>query len=341
MIGPPAATPSFPHVRQSRRLSAALCTVALALAAGACSGDLAPTPPDDPPSLACPVGMTATSPDGQPVAVTYTTPTAVGGTAPVTVACSPASGSSFPVGLTIVSCRATDSTGRQANCAFTVKVDVEGRLSATRFLAFGDSLTEGKVSLSAPLYILADLPTSYPRHLQELLQARYAAQSPTVTNEGLGGEKAVEGVTRLPGVLRTSAPQAVLLMEGANDLNSSHAADNLEPAAQAMEAMVWQVKTRSAAAFLATLPPQRPGGSRALGAAYVKPYNDRLEAIAAATGAILVDVWAGLGGPAASAEYVGTDGLHLTAKGYEKVAEIFDEAIRAHLEVRPSQADQR
>src|SRR5207253_4450212 len=41
---------------------------------------------------------------------------------PLTVACSPASGSTFPVGKTVVSCSATDSYGQKSTKTFDVTV---------------------------------------------------------------------------------------------------------------------------------------------------------------------------------------------------------------------------
>ena len=56
-------------------------------------------------------------------------PTATRGQAPVTVACSPASGSTFPIGLTTVRCTATDALQRQATCEFNVTVTKLPQLS--------------------------------------------------------------------------------------------------------------------------------------------------------------------------------------------------------------------
>jgi hypothetical protein len=39
-----------------------------------------------------------------------------------TVVCVPASGSSFPPGITVVQCKATDRKGNQSSCSFPVKV---------------------------------------------------------------------------------------------------------------------------------------------------------------------------------------------------------------------------
>ena len=47
-----------------------------------------------------------------------------------TVTCSHASGASFPVGTTTVSCTATDGLGNTASCSFPVTVDSEGSSGA-------------------------------------------------------------------------------------------------------------------------------------------------------------------------------------------------------------------
>lgn len=55
--------------------------------------------------------------------VTYPTPTASSTCGPITsIVCTPASGSSFPVGTTTVNCTATDLGGHTATCSFTVTV---------------------------------------------------------------------------------------------------------------------------------------------------------------------------------------------------------------------------
>jgi hypothetical protein len=54
--------------------------------------------------------------------VNYNTPTATDNCPGVTVACNPPSGSTFPVGATVVTCTATDTSNNTASCAFTVNV---------------------------------------------------------------------------------------------------------------------------------------------------------------------------------------------------------------------------
>jgi autotransporter-associated beta strand protein len=55
-------------------------------------------------------------------AFVFWTSTASGGCPPVTVTCSPPSGSFFPVGTTLVTCTACDSCGHCTNCSFFVTV---------------------------------------------------------------------------------------------------------------------------------------------------------------------------------------------------------------------------
>jgi hypothetical protein len=77
-----------------------------------------------PPSIEkVPAGITVETENASGAAVSYTTPTAtdnVDGTD--AVSCSPASGQSFPVGVTKVTCRATDKAGNVSTATFTVTV---------------------------------------------------------------------------------------------------------------------------------------------------------------------------------------------------------------------------
>ena len=65
---------------------------------------------------------TNNSPGSCGAIVNYNAPQTTGGTAPVTVACLSASGSSFPIGSTTVNCTATDQAGAQASTSFQVNV---------------------------------------------------------------------------------------------------------------------------------------------------------------------------------------------------------------------------
>lgn len=77
-----------------------------------------------PPTITCPANITANSAGGQcSAAVTFATPTASDNCSGVgTVTCSPASGSTFPLGITTVTCSVMDAAGNPGSCAFTVTV---------------------------------------------------------------------------------------------------------------------------------------------------------------------------------------------------------------------------
>jgi len=75
------------------------------------------------PVIAAHDGMNATTTDSNGTAVTYTAPSAndaIDG--PVSVSCTPASGTVFPVGVTTVNCTATDAHGNTTTSTFAVTV---------------------------------------------------------------------------------------------------------------------------------------------------------------------------------------------------------------------------
>lgn len=72
--------------------------------------------------ITCSPNVTVTTPINSSVLVTFAAPTVDGDVPPFTTVCSPASGSSFPVGTTAVTCTATDDEGATETCSFTVTV---------------------------------------------------------------------------------------------------------------------------------------------------------------------------------------------------------------------------
>lgn len=76
-----------------------------------------------PPAITCPANITVSNdPDQCGATVTYSPPTATDNCPNVTVMASPASGDFFPVGTTTVTGTATDATGNDATCTFTITV---------------------------------------------------------------------------------------------------------------------------------------------------------------------------------------------------------------------------
>ena len=291
-------------------------------------------PPPAAPTLACPSPVsTNTSASG--VAVTYPTPEAEGGQAPVTVACAPPSGSTFAVGSTDVSCTATDALNRTATCVFPVSIGRTATIAKTKFVAFGDSITVGVVTdvnpSGNPPYILRDVPNdAYPAVLQRLLAARYPSQTITVANEGKGGERAVDGVSRAFTVFNQYRPEVALIMDGYNDLGAGEA--GIDPAINAINEMAKDARFRGARVFVGTLTPPPVQVNRGISNTTIVRFNDKLKAMARGENAVLVDVYAAWAHD--PNRYNSADGRHPNEAGYRLIAETFFAAIRAELENR-------
>lgn len=211
-------------------------------------------------------------------------------------------------------------------------------LGLTGILAFGDSMTEGVTQPAyTPPALTAGLPVSYPYKLQDLLTARYTSQTIVVLNAGIAGKRAQEDRSRLHDALKEATPELLLLMEGANDLNRANEDDpadvrkTIDLTAYAMDLMVRDASDRGVKVMLATLPPQRPGGRNAGAVTFLSRYNDELRKVAAKDGATLVDV-----NTQFPLELIGEDGLHPTDVGYDKLAQIFRDAIAMAYEIVPA-----
>jgi lysophospholipase L1-like esterase len=320
----------------------------LLVVAGCGGGDSSadtPTRPDPIPSgptIACPADVAAST-TGTTAQVAYPAPTTSGGQPPVTVTCTPASGALFPLGTTNVTCTATDSANRQATCGFAVTVTRLPTLQRTSFLAFGDSVTAGEVTVPTsgglemggfPSFkLIVVTAASYPTQLQAMLRTRYLTQSAViaVANAGLPAERATQGAQRFPSVMSQVRPEVVLLLEGYNDLSLLGVA-GVNPAATAIETMARDARTRGARVFIASLTPPRGGGRNTLPADAVTTYNTRLRAVATGEGAVFVDLYQALVSNVTL--YIGVDGLHPTEVGYQRIAETFFAAVQASLENR-------
>ena len=290
--------------------------------------------------IACPAGSQAQSFDGGPVTVHFAAPVASGGQQPVTVGCTPHSGSAFSIGSTDVTCGASDALQQTASCAFRVTVRGTPKLAVSRFLAFGDSITAGVVSPPTGGTRL-DSFNAYPSRLQRGLTSRYVTQDIRVINAGLPGEEAADAVGRFNAELRRQRPQVVLLMEGTNDLYAVGAA--FENAVNALDSMVLAARVAGADTFLMTIPPQRGHSYAHL----VPSFNSRIRSIAARRGAVLFDVYSvlfnGRCGGVGPIPCIGNDGLHPTAEGYRLIADELSRSIvaRYDMEVLPTAASEQ
>jgi lysophospholipase L1-like esterase len=336
---------SRPSSEALRRLGA-VAALASVLGAGACTGtSTTPTPPPvdpGPPTLTCPPPQSVLSPLGNAISVAYSAPTVAGGLPPLTgPTCTPPAGSMFVPGVTGVTCTVTDGRQRTDSCTFTVTITLPPKLTVTRFLAFGDSITWGEDGSSAtlqpfgaraPIRPAVQLPAAdtYPGALQADLRGRYTLQSPTVTNGG----KPLESVTdpgtfpRFVSFTSSGLVDAALIMEGANDISGRD--DRVEPAViVGLGRMIDDARSRGIRPMLATIPPENPSGPRGLAAGLVPGFNDRVRGLALSKNVPLVDVYQAFGG---DLSLIGFDGLHPNAAGYHRIADTFFDAIKQNLE---------
>jgi lysophospholipase L1-like esterase len=251
-----------------------------------------------------------------------------------------------------------DAQQQSASCTFSVTVTRPGLLSATRFLAFGDSMTEGSLT-PCPLrpdfrdssFLLNDIrliraavnvPTSYPAVLGGLLAGRYLTQSTAVTNVGLSGERVSDAtfgtnaatLARLRSEMAAFSPHVVFLLEGVNDLNSNllHPEITIPAVVQGLRDLAREARQRGALqVFIATLPPQEAGACRGYSAAQIPGANNQIRAMVTADQHVLVDIYAAFGG--VPGPYIGVDGLHPNEMGYQKIAQAFLDTIRGRLEI--------
>ena len=329
-------------VLRARRLL--FCTaVALALAAG-CNNPNSPDPPPPPPppgpTLSCNEGINRATIDPDGLAVSYPTPEARDGQTPVNVNCLPASGSTFPIGQTTVSCTVTDALNRQAGCQFSVTVTRAAQLARVRFLAFGESMTAGEVTFPGSTAFgpmnskqVVVPSAAYPTVLLRLLQTRYSFQADrlVVSNHGLGGEKAVNARARYFSAMASAQPEVLLMWHGHNDIPGG-LEGAASSAASEVRIMVADARARGVRVFLATPLPGRPGGNRTIGDFFLVDYANRMRDIAAREGAVLVDMYTLLKPDVH--RYIGVDGLHPNEAGYARIAELWFDAIRNSLELR-------
>lgn len=295
-------------------------------------------------TIVCPVDITVQSQDGQSVALPFSPPIVKGGQAPVISSCSPPSGEMFSIGTTETRCTASDALGQAANCVFTSTVLSPAMLAVTKFMAFGDSLTAGVTSL--PIVTISQLePTeSYPFKLESKLSQAYQAREIVVANSGLPGERASEGLGRFQTELALKQPEVVLIMEGTNDLNQPLPVPSA--ASAAVESMILAARAAGVDPVVATIPPARAISGHETLATLVVQYNDLIRAVAARHSAPLVDIFSIVENgvcPTRSSTLpsllpdirtvhqsipcIGDDHIHITAEGYELVADAFFDLI--------------
>ena len=281
--------------------------------------------------------------------VRFSAPATRGGTLPLSVACTPASGALFPAGQTPVACTVMDGQGRQAGCSFSVTLTTL-LLDVTRFIAFGDSVTAGENGRPGLVNGFIDFPNIYPLKLEQLLNGEYPDQGIVVINRGAGGDPVERSVEKLPGILEADRGGALLLLDGYNNLlaecspghsDSGACARKIDDVVTGLRQCIRIAQVSAYGikyVFVSTITPPGPfaGGprDRRIAADAVVRTNAAISAMVRGEGAILVDTYGRFLGH--EPEYVDQDGLHLRPAGYEALAQGFFERIRDTVAATPA-----
>jgi len=212
-------------------------------------------------------------------------------------------------------------------------VNVPNGIGLTRFVAFGDSITWGATSAWDPRFLFASANGGYPERLLAGLNTYHAPQRFTMFNEGQPGEFAIDGLERFKLMLTNRRPQAVLLLEGINDLNNDVPVTDV---ATALRRMVDASLNVGVPVVLATMyqtyaVTDPTGIYRPNGADTVPLLNTEIKKIPAGRLNVhIVDLYPLMNDPS----YVGADGIHTTDAGFEIMATAFLSKIETAFPVR-------
>ena len=219
-------------------------------------------------------------------------------------------------------------------------------LGATRFLAFGDSITCGvnSIAFDGPSLVTLRCLSSdygYPERLQGMLRTYNPGQTFAVRKRGEPGEWAAEGERRLtseltelagPSVPVSERPQALLLLEGINDMNNGVSATR---AAASVAQMVQIARTFNLTILVATMPQTyRNEAGRENARDQIVPFNNEVRRLVGGLQNVrIVDLYSAFG-TNAYGTLIGVDGLHPTPAGYDLMAQQFHAAILQQFPVR-------
>ncbi len=154
--------------------------------------------------------------------------------------------------------------------------------AAERYIAFGDSITEGFGDSSSP--------PGYPPKLKRILSD--AGRDVTIDNFGLGGETSFEGLSRIDSAL-DGGGDYLLLMEGTNDITMvAEGALSIESVVANLDTMASKARARGIRPLLGTVLPRPPQARRDKDNFLTRELNWQLYEMAAATARPFADLWA-------------------------------------------------
>jgi lysophospholipase L1-like esterase len=210
-------------------------------------------------------------------------------------------------------------------------------LFADTILAFGDSLTFGITRTFCGAVLCDASTTPYPQRLEELLRARYPAQTVLVQGSGAPGECAsadgcsgTAGRDRLPTAM-ASAHDLVVLLEGVNDINAGIGNGAI---VGALRSMIQASRNAGKSVVLCGLLPiknREDNGMLPSDMDRIQSVNASLAQLASEEGVPFVNMFAAFG--SAFEPLLSPDGLHPNGAGYQRMAEAIANTVIANFAI--------
>lgn len=189
-----------------------------------------------------------------------------------------------------------------------------------KYLAFGDSITEGTGSAARQ---------GWASPLEERLRAHWGEAEVIV--DGVRGSRSVDGIERLPASLAASRPAFILVLYGTNDWNRCQT--STPEACFTVSALRDTIRTARAAgtqAVVGTIIPTNPAYTDRMPVErnrWVQQQNDLIRSMVQQEGAVLAETAAGFGTDPALWPPLFFDQLHPVEAGYARISDAFFQAI--------------
>ena len=191
-----------------------------------------------------------------------------------------------------------------------------------RYMAFGDSITEGEDGSSSGY--------GYRRLLQNRLQGHFGDGE--VVNMSIGGTRSNEGADRISQSLRRADPAYSLVLYGTNDWNASECRNVPGPpcfTVDSLRRIVRSVKREQSLPIVGTIIPVNTGFDARVPESrnvWVKDVNDLIRPMVEEEGGVVADLYtAFMAVPDFHTLFF--DHVHPNDEGYEVMALVFFEAI--------------
>lgn len=278
-------------------------------------------------SLADPVVVTTsgTVPSGLTIGITYYVGTIAANT--FTLHSSAAAATAGTGAISLSGGSGTQSVGK---CSNVIQAELD--FAAPNIICIGDSLTSGALThnsaanIGLPPYTSWTLVNSYPYKLGALTGLTYQ-------NLGVAGQTSASMVSRFTSDVLNLKPAVCCILAGTNDVNT---AVSLATYLANMKSMLDSCRDHAIVPVLMTIPPS--SGFNATNSRSIDTFNAALTVLAAAyVDCVLVDTHTLLGqfrggGDAGNvwdlqAAYDGGDGTHLSAAGYQVIAQAIASAL--------------